>query len=276
MKAFTFNHFGSCSNPEVVHEYIHPEAEIKILSAMYQGGNWGWGYSLKGKCFWESRPIRLTECTYRQKVEAVVDAIHTAQKRLWKIKRQLTLPNVVWNQFVEWKASYQKPSLETAPDNTPSSAPKIIKAISLKDYGENHNNYATLVEQGRKQIETRTWSTKYRGDILICCSKSSKSENAGLAVCVVELVHIEEMLPEHEEAACIEPYENAKSWMLTNHRKLSRKFPVKGALSLYDVEVPEDVVFIPTGLWKDEGEAPKPVEVDNQPLPQLDGQYSMF
>jgi hypothetical protein len=125
----------------------------------------------------------------------------------------------------------------------------IITALSLKDYGLPHNNYASLVETGHKPIETRTWTTKHRGDILICCSKSSKSENASLAVCVVELWHIEPMIPEHESFACCSVYPRANSWFLRNHRKLSRKFPVTGSLNTFPAVVPNDVEFIPTGLF---------------------------
>lgn len=126
---------------------------------------------------------------------------------------------------------------------------KIIKCLSLRDYGKPSTNYASLVENGSKPIETRVWGTKYRGDILIACSKASDSDNAGLAVCVVELYHIELMIPDHEEFACCKIYRGANSWFLRNHRKLSRKFRVHGSLSTFDAHVPDDVEFIPTGLF---------------------------
>lgn len=59
-----------------------------------------------------------------------------------------------------------------------------IKALCLQDYGTEETNYATLMEQGIKTIETRVWGTGYRGDLLIVCAKSAKSPNAGLALCV--------------------------------------------------------------------------------------------
>ena len=127
----------------------------------------------------------------------------------------------------------------------------IIKSLSLRDYGTPATNYATLVENGLKAIETRTWTTKHRGDLLICCSASSKSPNAGLAVCVVELYHIELMQPHHETFACCKIYDRANSWFMRNHRKLSRKFKVKGSLIPFDVVIPDDVELIPTGLFDD-------------------------
>ena len=117
-----------------------------------------------------------------------------------------------------------------------------MKAISLKDYGTPETNFATLVEEGIKTIETRSWKHNYRGDLLICCSKSSKSPNAGLALCVVRLLDICRMKKEDEKGACCKLYPRAYSWYLSALRPLSRKFPVKGRLGLYDVEIPDDVI----------------------------------
>lgn len=127
-----------------------------------------------------------------------------------------------------------------------------MKAISLKDYPE--KQYATWVEQGHKDIETRKWKPRSFKpgdaiDILICCSKKSATENAGLAICVVELYHIELMREEHEDRACCGFYrrrsgEPAWAWFFRNRRTLSRKFPVSGELSLFDVDIPADITFI--------------------------------
>ena len=129
-----------------------------------------------------------------------------------------------------------------------------MKALTLKDYGGDEN-FATLVEQGFKKIETRKCKTNYRGDILICCSKSSiadydidtrktiKSPNAGLALCVVKLLDIVPMTEDHVDCACCDLYDGAYAWILEDLRLLSRKFPVKGALRLFDVDIPNDVTY---------------------------------
>lgn len=119
-----------------------------------------------------------------------------------------------------------------------------MKALCLKDYGTDQTNYATLVENGIKTLETRTWATQYRGDLLITCSASSKTENAGKAVCVVTLSGCEEMKQEHEEKACIKTYPKAKVWHLENLRFLSEKFSVKSRLSLFEVEIPREVAMV--------------------------------
>lgn len=127
-------------------------------------------------------------------------------------------------------------------------AKRTIKALCLQDYGTPETNYGTLIEQGIKTIETRVWPTNFRGDLLITVSNSAKSPNKGLAVCVVEVVGCEKMTKEHEKAACCEVYVSKKgkpamAWHLKNLRPLSHKFPVKSQLSIFNVELPDDVTF---------------------------------
>ena len=92
---------------------------------------------------------------------------------------------------------------------------------------------------GRKTIETRTWNTHYRGELLLVGSKNPEGEHSGRAACVVELVDSRPMTQFDREAAQVEPYENAHSWVLENIRKV-KPFPVKGQLSFYDV--PDELV----------------------------------
>ncbi len=107
-----------------------------------------------------------------------------------------------------------------------------MKALSLKQ------PYASLIAEGIKTIETRKWATKYRGDILICASKSGQGEPKGVALCIVELYDIRPMTKADEAAACIELYPNAKAWLIRNLRVLPKPFPVKGHLSLFDIDLP--------------------------------------
>jgi hypothetical protein len=106
---------------------------------------------------------------------------------------------------------------------------KTWKAISLKQ------PWANLVASGEKTIETRKWSTNYRGDIVICSSKNPKIEPAGYALCIAELYHIEPMKKEHESKACIKLYRGAYSWFLRNIRPLKPPVPVKGSLGIFDL-----------------------------------------
>lgn len=73
----------------------------------------------------------------------------------------------------------------------------VLKAISLKQ------PWANLVASGKKTIETRKWSTKYRGDLVICSSQNPKIEPYGKALCIVELYDVKPMEKKHEKGACI-------------------------------------------------------------------------
>jgi len=71
-----------------------------------------------------------------------------------------------------------------------------IKALSLKQ------PYANWIAEGKKTIETRSWSTRYRGDVLICASQSGQGSPKGAALCVVELTGIRPMTAADAPAAC--------------------------------------------------------------------------
>ena len=110
----------------------------------------------------------------------------------------------------------------------------IIKALSLQQ------PYASHVASGKKTLETRTWTTKYRGDVLICASMSGTGEPKGVALCMVSIDYIRPMVAADAEAACIELYDRAHVWGLSNLRILDRPFPVKGQLSIFNLEVDPD------------------------------------
>ncbi len=117
----------------------------------------------------------------------------------------------------------------------------IVKALSVRQ------PYASLIAQGDKTIETRIWSTKYRGPLLIVASKSPKIEElpVGVALALVELLDCRPMVESDQEAACCDIYPRAVSWVLKdeNTKTLRRvkPFAVKGLLGLYDVVIPEGV-----------------------------------
>ncbi|KRT67815.1 MAG: hypothetical protein XU08_C0001G0226 [candidate division WWE3 bacterium CSP1-7] len=104
-----------------------------------------------------------------------------------------------------------------------------MKAISLKQ------PWANYIASGRKTIETRKWTTRYRGKILIVSSKSPNIPPAGYAVAVAEIVDCRPMVKTDEKAAMCEVYPKAHSWVLKNIRRIA-PFPVKGQLSLYEVD----------------------------------------
>lgn len=135
-----------------------------------------------------------------------------------------------------------------------------MKAISIKQ------PFAGLIATGQKRLETRTWSTDYRGPLLICAGATShylfefydvewgilglKNYSAksmfeldkkiawtyGQALCVVDLVGVKEFKKSRamEDDACVDWYPGAFAWELENPR-LIEPFDVKGQLRLFDV-----------------------------------------
>ena len=104
-----------------------------------------------------------------------------------------------------------------------------MKAISVKD------PFASMILLGKKTIETRTWKTNYRGDIVICASKKPVSPISGFAVCIVNLIDCRPMVPDDEKEACCGIYPGAWSWVLANIRRIEQ-FSVKGQLGLFNID----------------------------------------
>ncbi len=109
-----------------------------------------------------------------------------------------------------------------------------MKALSIKQ------PWANMIAAGEKTIETRTWLTDYRGDLLIVSSKSPPIHPAGFALAIAELVDCRPMTRGDERAACCDLYPKAQAWVLSNIRRI-RPFPVKGKLGIYDVECSPEV-----------------------------------
>jgi len=107
----------------------------------------------------------------------------------------------------------------------------FYKAISLKQ------PWANLVASGKKTIETRKWTTKYRGDLVVCSSQNPKIEPYGKAVCIVELYDIKPMTKKDEKKACIKIYPKANAWYLRSIRPITPPIPVKGSLGIFNLDL---------------------------------------
>ena len=117
-----------------------------------------------------------------------------------------------------------------------------MKALSI------HPEYAMNIIKGLKTIEVRTWTTKYRGDILICSTaKKGRGLIDGHALGVVTLSDIVPMRREHARAAMVSPYEDwtgCYAWVLKNPRPIN-PFPMKGKLSLWECDHEIEVLSAP-------------------------------
>lgn len=105
-----------------------------------------------------------------------------------------------------------------------------MKALSIKQ------PWANLIASGEKTIETRTWATEYRGELLLVSSKTPKIEPAGCAVAIAQLIDCRPMTKADEAAARCEVYPRAFAWVLGDVRPIE-PFPVKGSLGIYDAPV---------------------------------------
>lgn len=108
-----------------------------------------------------------------------------------------------------------------------------MKALSVKQ------PWANMIASGHKTIETRTWMTSYRGQVLIVSSKQPRIEPAGCAVAVATLADCRSMTRRDERAACCRVYPNAKAWVLEEIRRV-QPVPVRGALGLFDCSLEVD------------------------------------
>jgi hypothetical protein len=104
-----------------------------------------------------------------------------------------------------------------------------MKAISIRE------PWASMITNGLKTIETRTWNTNHRGKLLLCASRIPRSDISGKAFAVADLVDVRPMTKDHEKKACCEIYHRAKSWILDNVTPIDT-FPVKGQFGLFDVD----------------------------------------
>lgn len=101
--------------------------------------------------------------------------------------------------------------------------------------------WASLIASGRKTIEVRSWSTKYRGPLLICAGKKPHDGlPTGVALATVDLLDCRPFRRgEDETAACCDADAGDFAWMLGDVRAIT-PLPVSGKLGLFDVPLPDE------------------------------------
>jgi hypothetical protein len=113
----------------------------------------------------------------------------------------------------------------------------VMRCLSVKQ------PWASLIASGRKTIEVRSWSTKYRGPLIVCASaapdrrpfaRAHELGPTGVAVCTVELVDVRLLLESDAGAACVSlPIDGLYAWVLRDARPVTELVPTKGQLGLY-------------------------------------------
>lgn len=105
-----------------------------------------------------------------------------------------------------------------------------MKALSVRQ------PWASLIADGVKTIEVRSWPTKHRGPLLICAGKRPyESLPVGVAVCIVEVIDCRPFVHGvDDDAAQCEGDVGDFAWVLGSVG-LIKPFPVYGKLGLFDV-----------------------------------------
>ena len=111
-----------------------------------------------------------------------------------------------------------------------------MKALSIRQ------PYANEILIGQKKIELRTWSTSWRGDLLICSSaKPDANTNGGMyplgaAICIVKLVDVRPMKRKDCKALDTDIlWLDGLCWILADVRPV-QPVGIKGKLRLFEVD----------------------------------------
>lgn len=107
-----------------------------------------------------------------------------------------------------------------------------MKALSIDA------EYAMKIFQGEKKVEWRSWTTDYRGDLLICATAEKKVGCiSGHAYFVVELKDVVPFTKKHLKAAAMYevPEPAGYAWLLGEPEAIY-PIPVKGQLGLFNVD----------------------------------------
>jgi hypothetical protein len=113
--------------------------------------------------------------------------------------------------------------------------------------------WISLIAEGDKTIEVRTWTTTYRGPLLLVASGkalrvpiddqgTTYTLPAGCHICIADLVNVRPMRPADIAAACLDndfDITGHYAWELINPRDVAPT-PHKGRLRLYDT--PDDEI----------------------------------
>ena len=107
------------------------------------------------------------------------------------------------------------PVQASAPEKEDTSGNFVtMKALSI------HPIYAMCIVTGQKTVECRSWTTNYRGDILICSTaKKEKGTIPGHALGVVTLKDIVPFQRKHLKGAMMDSFSAENyAWILANPR----------------------------------------------------------
>jgi ASCH domain len=117
---------------------------------------------------------------------------------------------------------------------------QLKKALSIRQ------PYIGWILEGEKTIELRTWTTAYRGPLILHASQradpgyTGPPEDLGAILGVVDLSEVRPMQWEDEKGAKSSFTPGCYAWIVKNPRRLRRSIPYLGKLGLF--KLPADVI----------------------------------
>ena len=110
-----------------------------------------------------------------------------------------------------------------------------MKALSVKQ------PWASMIANGEKTIELRSWQTRYRGKLMICSSKYPDTPPpVGCALAIVTLAYCKRATQADETKACCKVRVGRDfAWVFENIRKII-SWPVKGRQKLFNIPYEEE------------------------------------
>lgn len=120
----------------------------------------------------------------------------------------------------------------------------ILPALSVKQ------PWASLIAQEKKTIETRVWSTDWRGPLVIAASAFPKVADLPVrqALCIVNVADCRPMRKEDEARARCDLYPRAWSWVFDAIWPIV-PFAVHGQPGIYNLQVGIEAVFNEEICW---------------------------
>lgn len=114
-----------------------------------------------------------------------------------------------------------------------------MKALTIKQ------PWATLIMQGTKKVENRTWATRYRGELVVHAGLAlfdgykhlalSPGHPRGHALGTIELIDCVELKDAPRWVAKHTYTHGPFCWILRNPKPFDKTIPIKGSLGLWEM-----------------------------------------
>lgn len=117
-----------------------------------------------------------------------------------------------------------------------------MKALCIK------TPYIDWIIEGKKKYELRSWTTPYRGPLLLCVSMKPadghpQHSTPGCIIGIATIIDIVKFSPEHADLAMSEWRPYLYAWELRMKYKVLNQVRVRGKLGLFNIPIPPTVNY---------------------------------